>query len=182
MRRIFITFILILLVALVSGCSHATPEEGSNIETFDEEVEKLPYLIISEINWSAPKVPHDLDLAASDYEWRIDLVNEQQGRLDLLQRINSGTKMDREEFKAWLDDLRLDTEEHIRRGKDAIYSGKNYEKQIGANLGRFEGLDDWVKVERERVKKNKEIITNDMNLNIDLYNLNVEIYNNWTTR
>lgn len=177
MARLSIIILLFILAIAGYGYFNYVLEDVQSVEKAQPGI-KAKLIILSEIDWILPEVPSDLDRATSDYEWRIDLVNEQQGRIDLLTRIKSGVRMDHEEYKAWLDDLKLDTEEHILRVRDTSYSGKNYKKQIDNNLGKFEYVGyDYVLAERERIKQNEGILTIDMNLNVDYYNQQVEFYN-----
>ncbi len=130
-----------------------------------------------EIDWTPPPVPNDIDRALSDYNWRQDLVAEQTTRLDMYYASKSGIKMTRDEFKAWLDDLKGQTIEFIKRNKDAIYSGDNYANLMNANINKMDYNNAVLEI--ERVNKNKDIMTSDINKSINDYNQNVQIYNSW---
>lgn len=129
------------------------------------------------IDWTPPTVPNDMDRAFRDYEWRIALVNEQTARLDMYYASKSGIKMDQGGFKSWLDDLKGQTIEFIKRNKDAIYSGDNYANLINANINNLDY--NQAVLEIERVNKNKAIYTSDIQTAINNFNQNVATYNNW---
>jgi hypothetical protein len=89
----------------------------------------------------------------------------------------AGTNMNRDEFKGWLDVLKGQTIEFVKRDKDAIYSGDNYANLLNANINSLNY--DQAVLEIERVNQNKKIMANDIKKTIDNFNQNVAVYNNW---
>jgi hypothetical protein len=126
-----------------------------------EQPVEYKYTIPEDLS-TPPPTPEDLQSARVDYNWKLDLVSEQTTRLDMYYASKSGVSMTQREYKAWLDDLSLQTTEFIKRNLDAIKSGNAYVKQLNAEV-QVRNIDyDWYSIEYDRVIKNHEIMESDI--------------------
>src|SRR3989304_7076531 len=122
-RRIVLG-VFIVLTVLTNGC-------------IERPIEQYKYTIPGEIkNLSNEPLPtyNDLQSAADDYKWKLDLVTEQTAGRDMYYALKSGISMTQREYKAWLDDLSAQTTEFIERNLEAIKSGNAYIKYFNAEV------------------------------------------------
>lgn len=121
-------------------------------------------------------VLNSLQPTRSDYSWRLDLINEQQGRLDNLYITKAGVKMQQEEYSGWIEALRSATNEYSTRATNALSIGESYRNQLNtyqSSLGT-----NYYNSEISWINKNRDIITSDLNGNLASFNSNIESYNN----
>lgn len=119
---------------------------------------------------------NSLQPARNDFIWRLDLINEQQGRIDTLYETKAGVRMQQQEYSGWIDALRSATNEYSTRANNALSSGENYRNLLNAyqtSLGT-----NYYDSEIAWINKNREIITSDLNGNTANLNSNIEKYNN----
>ncbi len=161
-----IVYAAVFLIGLIAGYMESI-----------QPTEPIPHLELTDIKWSPPFVPNDLQRAQDDYRWRLDLVTEQTTRLDMLYAAKAGVKMDREEFENYLSSVKQSTEEFVNRKRDAEYSGRNVIDLINKNV--YNRQVDYNNAVRyiETINKNIGIGSSDNNIVIDNYNKNVDTYN-----
>lgn len=120
-------------------------------------------------------VAKGLQSALDDYAWKLDLVAEQTTRLDMYYATKAGDIMKQQEFKLWLDALKIQTDEFIKRNNDAIAAGRVYIEALNTEVQNLNY--DWYSREHDRVVKNEEIMKSDINKATANYNQNVASYN-----
>jgi hypothetical protein len=123
-----------------------------------------------------PEALNSLQGAKNDYVWRLDLINEQQRRLDTLYETKAGVIMKQQEFNGWIDALRNATDEYSNRANNALYSGENYRNILNAYESSLDS--NYYNSEIEMINKNRGIITSDSNGNLADFTSNVNKYNN----
>lgn len=114
--------------------------------------------------------------ARNDFSWRLDLLNEQQRRIDTLFAVKAGVSMQQKEYKGRIDALTAAVKEYYVRVTNAANSGQSYGNLLNANI---DSLDtNFYNSEIKLIKKNYDIMTSDSNLNTESLNNAINSYNN----
>lgn len=190
LRNTTLTVIVIFALILTAGCIGQKSEvkdidaasslndlKDLNNKTKEQPIAGLNFEFILPKKGQAPpqEVPEGLQSAMDDYAWRLNLVSEQTARLDMYYATKAGTSMTPQEFKGWLDALKNQTDEFMKRNNDAITSGRVYIKYLNAE---YQNLDyDWYSREHTRITRNEDIMKSDIQKAIINYNQNVAKYN-----
>jgi len=110
--------------------------------------------------------------ALNDYNYKLELVDEQTQRLDTYYAAKAGTDMSQSEFQSWLQVMNSQTEDFINRENNATQSGIAYLGYLDPNSSEY-----------ARVLMNENTTLSDINKEIQNYNSNVGIYNeHWGQR
>jgi hypothetical protein len=125
-------------------------------------------------------VAKDPQSALDDYAWKLDRVAEQTTRLDMYYATKAGNIMKQQEFKLWLDALKIQTDEFIKRNNDAIAAGHVYIEYLNTEVQNL-NYDEYSR-EYDRVVKNEETMKSDINKAVTDYNENVASYNSTFAR
>jgi len=110
--------------------------------------------------------------ALNDYNYKLELVDEQTQRLDTYYAAKTGTDMSQSEFQSWLQTMDAQTLDFISREQNATSSGQAYLNYLEPNSSEY-----------ARVLMNDNVSLSDSNKEIQNYNDNVAIYNeHWGQR
>lgn len=160
--------ILIILSAFILGLS---PDNSGYTSTYKEVVSETP--VVPALSSDAL---NSLQKTRNDYIWRLDLINEQQRRIDTLYAVKAGVIMIQQEFNGWLDTIRAAEDEYSTRANNALYGGENYSNLLGAYKSSLDS--NFYNSEIEMINKNHGIITSDLKGNLYSLNRNIDKYNN----
>jgi hypothetical protein len=110
--------------------------------------------------------------ALNNYNYQLELVDEQTQRLDTYYAAKTGVDMSQSEFQSWLQVMNAQTEDFIGREENATSSGTTYLNYLEPNSSEY-----------ARVLMNDNTSMSDTNKEIQNYNSNVAIYNeHWGQR
>jgi hypothetical protein len=167
-----VTVVVICLLALVIVLFTVTGHMG----VFDTLVEKLvptpsPVVIVPPTPTPDPLAGLRND-ALNNYNYQLELVDEQTQRLDTYYAAKAGVDMSQSEFQSWLQVMNAQTEDFISREENATSSGVTYLNYLELNSSEY-----------NRVMMNDNVSLSDTNKEISNYNNNVAIYNqHWGQR
>lgn len=176
-KDIVIVFLIIVMLGFVFYLFSFNSGKTSQVEALTLTVKKIPHLYLSDIESEQvePAFPSELYRAMDDYKWRMDLIKEQQNRLDMLYSAKIGVKMDRVEYASSLEAMKSSIKEFVKRNLNAISSGYNYRNLINENIDSL-NYDSAVR-EIERINDNTEIFRRDIDTALSDYNRIVDEYN-----
>jgi len=103
--------------------------------------------------------------AMNNYNYQLDLVQEQTQRLDMYYAAKTSTSMTQPEFESWLATIQSLTREFINRENNATAAGNVYLKYLDPNSNEY-----------NRVIQNDEVTVSDISKITATYNGNVYIY------
>lgn len=174
-RKSIVGLIYVILFVLSTGCIEMIDNYSDVDNTNYAPVQ--PYVPQTDLDKykKLDYTPTDLRDAGTDYQWRLALVQEQTQRLDMYYAVKSGEFMSQREFKSWLVDIDLQTDEFVKRNIEAIGSGRNYKKYLNEEVENLEY--DWYSDEYDRITKNEDIMKNDITIAVDDLYSNVNKYN-----
>ncbi len=192
LNKVWAVFLIlfVVLLTIMTGCieesekrtseevfGRATPTENKYVNVISNPTPRpTPEFQLPNTNQSPSKeIAKGLQTASDDYAWKLDLVTEQTTRLDMYYAPKAGVTMKQQEFKGWLDALKIQTDEFIKRNNDAIEAGRVYIEALNTEVQNLNY--DWYSREHDRVVKNEEIMKSDINKATANYNQNVASYN-----
>jgi type II secretory pathway pseudopilin PulG len=104
--------------------------------------------------------------AMNNYNYQLDLVQEQTQRLDMYYAAKTSTSMTQPEFASWLDTIQSLTDVFISRENNATVAGEVYLKYLQPDSNEY-----------NRVIQNDNVTVSDVSKVTATYNGNVYIYN-----
>lgn len=179
-RNVMIGLGLLFFVIAFSGCIVEKQTEIRYIQVTPETryVYEVPKTTPTPTPLStlSSDIRYSLQEARNDFSWRLNLLDEQQRRIDMLYAIKTGVVMQQQEYKAWIDSLVAAFKEYYVRLNNAVNSGQSYANLLNANI---DSLDtNYYNSEINWIKKNYDIISSDYNINKENVNKVVDRYNN----
>lgn len=104
--------------------------------------------------------------AMNNYNYQLDLVQEQTQRLDMYYAAKTSTSMTQPEFESWLATIQSLTAVFIQRENNATAAGQTYLKYLEPGSGEY-----------DRVVDNENVTASDIAKVTATYNGNVYLYN-----
>ncbi len=169
----------LFFVIAFSGCIEKQTEIRY-IQVVPTPETRYVYVVPEPISTPSPILSSDtlnsLQEAKNDFSWRLDLMNEQQRRIDTLFEVKVGVTMQQQEYKAWIDALKNAVDEYYVRATNAMNSGQSYADILNANK---DSLDtNYYNSEIKWINKNFDIMKSDYDINKENVNNEVKRYNN----